>query len=262
MTGQSARGLQAFIEGEVSSGRLKPGEALPSERSLAVEFSLSRPVVREALRELRQRGFIATQPGRGTYVRETDHVPTDLAIGVHSVRRGATRRQFLDARRVLETYAAGEAAERRTEEQAADLIALAGMYGGARSRIDAVRVDLAFHYAVVHVAGNPILELMFAALTYHAAAIMLETTGDSSNHNHHERLARAIQEQDPAAARAALESHFDHIPHQRATGEDFLTLNASRVLETILGPNQDLHDLVDDLLGKPAHDYRREADHR
>ena len=44
-------------------------QRLPSERRLALEFKASRPMVREALRSLTERGLIRVEPARGAFVR-------------------------------------------------------------------------------------------------------------------------------------------------------------------------------------------------
>ena len=51
------------------TGSLAADERLPSERRLAQEFGVSRPVVREALRSLVERGLIEVEPSRGAFVR-------------------------------------------------------------------------------------------------------------------------------------------------------------------------------------------------
>ena len=47
----------------ILSGQLKPGDRLPSEKSLMEMLKRSRPTVREALRMLEHAGFIRTIPG-------------------------------------------------------------------------------------------------------------------------------------------------------------------------------------------------------
>jgi LacI family transcriptional regulator len=57
---QVSRQLQARIE----SGRYAPGEWLPTERDLALELNVSRPVIQAAFKHLREKGII-TQPAPG-----------------------------------------------------------------------------------------------------------------------------------------------------------------------------------------------------
>ena len=57
-----------FIAGEVESGRLKPGDRLPSERDLADQWGVAYLTVRRAMQELRERGLVVSVQGKGTFV--------------------------------------------------------------------------------------------------------------------------------------------------------------------------------------------------
>ena len=58
------------IERLILEGKVRPGQKLPSERSLAEEFDVSRPTVREAIQKLEARGLIQRRHGGGTFVAE------------------------------------------------------------------------------------------------------------------------------------------------------------------------------------------------
>lgn len=58
----------------IESGALAPGEKLPSERAMAEEFGVSRPTMREALKDLRGEGLLIARHGSGIYVRERPQV--------------------------------------------------------------------------------------------------------------------------------------------------------------------------------------------
>src|SRR3569832_1744826 len=45
-------------------GRIAPGEPLPPEGELAREFGVSKPIAREALRQLTSAGLVSTQQGK------------------------------------------------------------------------------------------------------------------------------------------------------------------------------------------------------
>ena len=59
------------IEAAILEAKLLPGEKLPSERDLQNQFKTGRGAIREALRELKQKGLIETRLGGrgGTYVK-------------------------------------------------------------------------------------------------------------------------------------------------------------------------------------------------
>src|SRR4051812_26077838 len=58
------------LEAEILSGRLAPGDALPSERSLTEVLGVNRQAVREALKRLDQAGLVEISHGGATRVRD------------------------------------------------------------------------------------------------------------------------------------------------------------------------------------------------
>ena len=56
------------IKGAVASGKLKPGEPLPSIRNLARDLRISVITTKRAYEELEREGFITTVPGKGCFV--------------------------------------------------------------------------------------------------------------------------------------------------------------------------------------------------
>jgi DNA-binding GntR family transcriptional regulator len=61
-----AADLRALIE----SGKLRPGEAVPSESALAEEYGVSRGTAQHALAELEGAGLVIAVHGKGRYVRK------------------------------------------------------------------------------------------------------------------------------------------------------------------------------------------------
>jgi GntR family transcriptional regulator len=58
------------IKHQVATGRLKPGEQLPTVRELATSLRINPNTVARAYDQLDSDTVITTQQGRGTYVRE------------------------------------------------------------------------------------------------------------------------------------------------------------------------------------------------
>ena len=56
------------IKGAVASGKLKPGEPLPSIRNLARDLRISVITTKRAYEELEREGFICTVAGKGSFV--------------------------------------------------------------------------------------------------------------------------------------------------------------------------------------------------
>ncbi|WP_029323600.1 GntR family transcriptional regulator [Butyrivibrio sp. AE3004] len=59
-----------WITKQVSSGTLSPGDKIPSENDLCVQFNISRQTVRHAIGILVQEGILTAERGSGTYVTD------------------------------------------------------------------------------------------------------------------------------------------------------------------------------------------------
>jgi GntR family transcriptional regulator len=68
------------IEYAVLSGRMKPGDRLPTIRSLAVELKTNPNTIAKAYNELEIRGVLATQVGSGTYISDKKPVMEDDSL--------------------------------------------------------------------------------------------------------------------------------------------------------------------------------------
>ena len=53
---------------DITQGRYKLGEPLPSEGSMAASFGVSRTVLREAISRLKAEGLVSTRQGLGAFV--------------------------------------------------------------------------------------------------------------------------------------------------------------------------------------------------
>lgn len=59
--------LMEQLREKIVSGKIKPGDKLPSENELSVKYSISRHTVRKALSILENEGYIRAEHGKGTY---------------------------------------------------------------------------------------------------------------------------------------------------------------------------------------------------
>ncbi|MGF7121210.1 DNA-binding transcriptional MocR family regulator [Rhodococcus sp. BE178] len=76
---------EAIVE-QIRLGRLSPGDALPSTRTLAAELAVARASVVDAYDELAAAGYVVARPGSGTRIADgadtaasagaAPHVPT------------------------------------------------------------------------------------------------------------------------------------------------------------------------------------------
>jgi GntR family transcriptional regulator, transcriptional repressor for pyruvate dehydrogenase complex len=73
------------VEESIQKGALKTGDELPPE--LAQQFGVSRTAVREAVKALREKGFVEAYPRRGTFIMETSSHPIRLSLD-HMMKAG------------------------------------------------------------------------------------------------------------------------------------------------------------------------------
>jgi GntR family transcriptional repressor for pyruvate dehydrogenase complex len=88
---------------QLTSGQLKAGDKLPSERTLAVDFGVSRVVVREALRTLEMSGIVELRLGvkGGAYVRDGSAQMLTKSFEDLVVLGRISMRHLADARRMI-----------------------------------------------------------------------------------------------------------------------------------------------------------------
>ena len=89
----------------ISSGDLKPGERIPSERELATMLGVSRPSVREAIMVLEAMGFLESRQGGGTYVRSlTESTIADPLSNIVGSKEPQILYALTEVRMGLETW--------------------------------------------------------------------------------------------------------------------------------------------------------------
>jgi DNA-binding FadR family transcriptional regulator len=118
---KTKRGFQEVadqIRSEISAGRLAPGDRLPSERDMAVQFGVSRQAVREALRGLEMAGMVASKVGvaGGAFVESGDLDVVARGLEDLSSLGRFSNGSLLEARIIMTTTALGLACERGSEE--------------------------------------------------------------------------------------------------------------------------------------------------
>jgi len=199
VTQQSATSVAAdVIRAAIVDGRLEPGQAL-REGTLARELGLSRTPIREALLLLHADGLIELAPNRGARVATYARADLQDAYGL---------------RAVIESYAAGRAAERITSDQVAALEHSCAQFDALRAEADVVALvkeNLAFH-AIVHQASGSrrvpavIRGLIQLPLLYRAHAWYSPDRKLISEY-HHREITKALAERDAPLAEALMREH-------------------------------------------------------
>jgi GntR family transcriptional repressor for pyruvate dehydrogenase complex len=114
--------IAAYLRGRIVRGELAEGDSLPSEVELMEQFEVSRPTLREAFRILEAESLIVIRRGsRGARIMAPKVGVAARYVGLLLQFSKTTLADVYEARCVLEPAAAKLLAERRSEQDIADL---------------------------------------------------------------------------------------------------------------------------------------------
>ena len=200
------------ISRQIHLGIYLPGDRLPSERLLAQQLVVSRVTVREALRVLEGKGYIASQRGAsgGPLVLAQHLSPAHL--------RELLREQLekfvniLDYRLANESASARLAALKRSDEHLTILAQTLDDMRHYQNLPQFRRADSVFHLTIADATRNPFLRqavedgraAMFLPLDAIDFQVMLDHTTVE-----HERILAAIADANPAKAEQAMATHIE-----------------------------------------------------
>jgi DNA-binding FadR family transcriptional regulator len=203
---------------EIVKGERQAGTQLPSEGDLALQYGVSRTVVREGIRELVALGMIAKRQGQRSFTtpREEWNLldPRVLAAFLrHNDRRKELLHDLFAARLLIECYAAATAAIKRDEEDLALMQQEIETMAAAMDDPEAfVQADFRFHARVQQAARNLIVSSLVAMIN---ELLMVsrrftkrtppELEGLIEDHR---AIFAAIEQREPAKARQAMSHHL------------------------------------------------------
>lgn len=205
------------IEKHVLDGVLNPGDKLPSEKELCEQFSVSRTVVREAVRALREKGLVDIQPGRGTFITNGTSEAMRNSLGlVFKVGQDRAQADLVEVRAILEPEIAALAAQNADEDDINELQSaietMEALLGDAEKFMEA---DQAFHLVLAKATHNAIIPLLIDPIVdllwEQRKHIFMNTGGAKRGYYHHERIFKAVKQKDAQAARNAMRAHMEQI---------------------------------------------------
>ncbi|MCT8988021.1 pyruvate dehydrogenase complex transcriptional repressor PdhR [Shewanella phaeophyticola] len=207
------------LERMILEGSLQPGQKLPPERELAVQFEVSRPSLREAIQKLEAKGLLMRRQGGGTYVKE--QLWQSLADPIVELMHNDSESQYdlLEFRHATEGMMAYFAALRGTDADMKNInkrIAEVESANNIDTKADAI---VRFYRAIAEASHNVAMLHLVLSLTpvlHKNVAKNLELLSrreetSAKANNHRRALLAAIVRRDPEAARAASNEHLSYI---------------------------------------------------
>jgi GntR family transcriptional repressor for pyruvate dehydrogenase complex len=197
---------------------LRPGDPLPSERTLGEQFGVSRTVIREALHSLAGKGIVDMSQGRGLRVARVDSsaVRESMRLFMRS-RPALDYPRVHELRALLETEVAELAASRALED---DLTRLQGACEALVDVLDdpkaASQTDFEFHRVLAQCTHNELFVVVLDAINEPLMEIRLETFETVAHRAEtalqaHRLICKAVHSHSPEEARAAMQEHLDDV---------------------------------------------------
>lgn len=213
-----ADGVSDAIAAALFDGRIAPGEPLPPEGEIAKEFGVSKPIAREALRQLTSAGLVSTQQGKVARAKALSGEPMERIYG-YAVRSSLKRLQEAnEMRRVVETGFARLAAERRDPEGLAAMKrAVAKMQASIGDPSAFTEADILFHLGMAMATANTMIRIQMESLRSVQREVS-ELFSQRANRGEadwratvarHEALYEAIVSGDVELADRRVREHFD-----------------------------------------------------
>ena len=206
------------IQDMIQTREFAPGERLPAERQLALQLEVSRPSLREALKQLSSQGLLQSRQGGGTYVQ------SPLESGAVTLGEGLldypeSRFDVLEVRHALDGQAAYLAALRATDEDRRRIRAAFERMIEFHQRNDFVseaRADAEFHLSITEAAHNVVLlqvtrsllSLLMKSVETNLSVLYDDADVFDPLTEQHRALMEAVIAGDPEAARNAAQTHM------------------------------------------------------
>jgi GntR family transcriptional repressor for pyruvate dehydrogenase complex len=201
------------IRRAIANGDYAEDERLPGENAMAEQYEVSRPIIRAALKRLRDEGMVTSRQGSGSYI-STAVMPKSLAF--QPLETIADLQRCYEFRLTIEPAAAALAAARRNEAQLSEIEKLLQtMRDATERRSHREDADFSFHLAIMSAANNQYFETSMRALKEHVAVGMkfhglsLQTVRGGLDHvlEEHAHIFMAIKTGQAEVARAAMAAH-------------------------------------------------------
>jgi GntR family transcriptional repressor for pyruvate dehydrogenase complex len=204
----------------VKEGKLKIGDKLPPERTLATMFNVSRASIREAFSAMEIIGLIEVRPGEGTFISDLNIGPFINTIAPLLVKNESMETDLLDFRTLLELNAIKITAVQASDS---DLDLLKRPLDSMAEALDkndtalGAKADMEFHKAIFILSGNYILLKASECMTYilessikfNREKILRNMENSKMLLQQHSQIFEAIKSKNPELASNIMEKHLN-----------------------------------------------------
>lgn len=207
-----------IILSDIKSGKLKPGDKLPTIVKMAETYQVSQASIREALNSLKVLDVIQVNHGRGSFINE------QMPLGFEQNFKIITKSDIanlLDLRKIIEVGCARSACEKADETH---LKKMEGALGKMRTAVEnnelGEQADYDFHMSIAEATGNPLLVNLLDDVSETMIRTMKETRRiwlyeeEKSIHkiyDEHKLIFEAIRDKDEERAAKNMFRHLKEV---------------------------------------------------
>lgn len=200
----------------MSSGRLSPGEDLPSERDLSSQFGVSRTVIREAVKSLEAQGVIEVLSGRGARVASVSAEKVSETLG--RFLEGAQAQNHLNAFEIAEVRSTLEirlvelACARATDDEVSEIARCLKRMTVANTPEESALFDAEFHRLIAVATHNALFVALLDPINSTMMPIREKSLARPGRKElavlQHGMILEAIRSRDLEAAASAMSEHL------------------------------------------------------
>jgi GntR family transcriptional repressor for pyruvate dehydrogenase complex len=222
-----------LIEAKIISGEFCVGDKLPTENELASMYRVSRTVIREAMKVLKEKGWVETRVAIGTFVISTTPSGIDSSFDFFMKMNPAGGfGHLIEVRLLLEPGIAALAAERANEDQIRRMEQAVLQMGTAIEDSNDTKAflkgDFDFHLGLAEATGNPLIQMILAPVVnlmrdsqeYHFSHVV---GGSRRSQDNHTLIMEAIRNHNSTQARQHMCAHIiqvrEDVEKQAHSGE-------------------------------------------
>ncbi|EPC02171.1 hypothetical protein L861_15795 [Litchfieldella anticariensis FP35 = DSM 16096] len=166
---ESAKGYERVFDvfrERVLSGEWRPGDRLPSERELALQLGVGRPLLREVMRSLDMLGVLDIRHGKGTFVAKADFKVLSDFFAFYLAQEKNALDDIMQARIAIECQAIRLACERATDNDIARIeTCFTRLMDTLEDPEQGGRADYQFHLAIVEASHSQSLMTLYHAIS-------------------------------------------------------------------------------------------------
>ncbi|MEQ8357928.1 MAG: FadR/GntR family transcriptional regulator [Cytophagales bacterium] len=201
----------------ISSGQLKPGDRLPSERKLCEKLHVGRTHLRDAIQKLEFYGILKTMPQSGTFVAGLGLPALEGLISEMLQLESNDFRSLVETRVILETNTAQLAALNRSEKDIAEIEQAINAHAAKiELNQDAVEEDLLIHTKIAEASNNSVLKSLMLIITpdimkyFKKHDVCNQKRAEIAIKEHYD-LLHFIKEKNPVKAGETINEHLKEI---------------------------------------------------